>query len=202
MEPLSQAAMKLNYERARRLITDFAAAAEPLSFDPHWNRFWAILWEAAEADLEGELDHWRQYVDDLEQLAALSPDDRRRRQAIVWRRMAQTVEKTASRPSSFAIEDEQDDEDEQDRPDSQERKRAVDYLDRSIQLDPSQRSLARPGPGVAGRVGSAAAGHGGGEPAARSLSRRYRGARLHNWAPFERRRTGSRIALYRAGSRT
>lgn len=140
LEPLSHAAMELSYERARQLIANFAATAEPLSFDPHWNRFWAVLWEAADSDLEGEIDHWRQYIDDLEQLAALSPEDRRRRQAIVWRRMAQTVAKAASRRSSFAIEEKEYEDDELDRAGSQERKRAVDYLDRSIQLDPSQRA--------------------------------------------------------------
>ena len=99
-----------------------------------------MLWDAAEADLEGGLDHWRQYIDDLEQFAALSPDDRRRRQAIVCGRMAQTAVKAASRHSSFAIEEAEDDEHEQDWPSVQDRKRAVDYLNRSIELDPSQRT--------------------------------------------------------------
>lgn len=55
LEPLCERAVSMPYEKARRLVDDFTRVAEPLSFDPHWNRLWALLWERSGGDFEAEI---------------------------------------------------------------------------------------------------------------------------------------------------
>ncbi|HUY88014.1 MAG TPA: hypothetical protein VMV10_04735 [Pirellulales bacterium] len=142
LEPLCEWAVTLPYEKARRLVDDFTRAAEPLSFDPHWNRFWALLWDRSEGDFEAATGCWRRYIDDLEQLAAFSLEERRRLQAIVWRHLAQEFARPVSQSSEAYFDDEFDDDDESEEESSQrafDRQRATESLERSLQLDPSQR---------------------------------------------------------------
>ncbi|MBC7855264.1 MAG: hypothetical protein IAF94_17690, partial [Pirellulaceae bacterium] len=134
LEPLMTAATNRSYEQARDLVRDFTSASEPLPLDPHWNRLWALLWERPQGDLERAVEHWRKYLIDIEQLAALSPHERHRLQAIVWRHIGELLAEDSRDDSLgfFAAGP--------DRAATRQRLAlAVEALEQSLRLDPRQR---------------------------------------------------------------
>jgi tetratricopeptide (TPR) repeat protein len=132
LQPLIEEATTLSYEAGRRLVHDFIAAAEPLPLDPKWNRLWALLWETA-GTIEQASKYWELYTHDLEQVTSLSADDRRRLQALVWRHIAQGYarEVEGDLPTAFSFMPVRDN--------GHLRQRAVEALQRSLQIDPQQR---------------------------------------------------------------
>jgi len=135
LDPLISAAISLPLEQARGLVRDFTSAAEPLPLDPHWNRIWAILWEKPQGDLGSAIEHWRKYLADLEQLAALKPNERRRLQAVVWRHIGELLAvETGAGPSSILGSDDDF------LPTPLEVAPAIDALEQSLRLDPAQRA--------------------------------------------------------------
>ncbi len=77
------------WPEAERLITQFTRVAQPMAIDPRWNRLWAIVWDGPHADPDGAIEHWVEYIQDLETVASLSPSERSLAQAIVWGHVAQ-----------------------------------------------------------------------------------------------------------------
>jgi tetratricopeptide (TPR) repeat protein len=78
----------LDLNDAERLIERFTRAAEPLAFDPRWNRLWAILWDGPQGDSSVSLEYWEKYVDDLKTVTVYNPSERALAQAMVWNHMA------------------------------------------------------------------------------------------------------------------
>ena len=85
---LIKSAQDLDWPEANRLITQFTRVAQPLTLDPQWNRLWAIMWDGPHADAEGAIRYWKEYIADLESVAALTPSERILAQAIVWNHIA------------------------------------------------------------------------------------------------------------------
>ncbi len=88
-EPMIREVTAYEYREAMALAKEFHRVAEPLAIDPHWNRFWALVWEGPIGSLEDAERYWRKYLKDLENLPILSPDERRLAQALVLEHMGQ-----------------------------------------------------------------------------------------------------------------
>ena len=78
----------LDLNDAERLIERFTRAAEPLAFDPRWNRLWAILWDGQQGDSDVSLEYWEKYVHDLKTVTAYNASEQALAQAMVWNHMA------------------------------------------------------------------------------------------------------------------
>jgi tetratricopeptide (TPR) repeat protein len=78
----------LDLDEAERLVQGFTKAAEPLSFDPRWNRLWAMLWDGPQGDSSVALEYWTKYVDDLKTVTIYNSTERALAQALVWNHMA------------------------------------------------------------------------------------------------------------------
>jgi len=81
-------ATNLDLISAKRLLTGFTLAAEPLAIDPAWNRLWAIAWDGPQAATAASLDHWVRYLEDLKTIPAFNPTERALAQAMVWNHIA------------------------------------------------------------------------------------------------------------------
>ena len=79
----------LDLDDAESLIEGFTRVAEPLSFDPHWNRLWAILWDGPQGDPSVSFEYWEKYVDDLKTVTTYNASERALAQAMVWNHMAE-----------------------------------------------------------------------------------------------------------------
>ncbi len=73
-----------------QLLERLIQSVAPPSYDPKWNRTWALLWERSEEG-RGDLDpeelaekHWRAFANDLSTLPSWSETDRRMAQSLVW----------------------------------------------------------------------------------------------------------------------
>ncbi|WP_425617839.1 hypothetical protein NA78x_001528 [Anatilimnocola sp. NA78] len=130
--PVMEIATQLSFAQAERLLRDFTTAAEPLTFDPQWNRFWALMWEQEQGDAQVAIEHWQKYLADLEQLSTLEPAQRRRMQAVVWRHIAE-IHVDSDVPSFTSVAAERGPTPEQLRP-------AIEALEQSLRLDPQQRA--------------------------------------------------------------
>ena len=103
----------LDLDEAERLVHGFTKAAEPLSFDPRWNRLWAMLWDGPQGDSSVALEYWTKYVDDLKTVTIYNSTERALAQALVWNHMARLHRDEAADladgpgpfglPASFAI---------------------------------------------------------------------------------------------------
>ena len=58
----------LDWSDAERLVRDFTKVAQPLAFDPRWNRLWAILWDGPQGDSIESLDYWAKYIANIEEV--------------------------------------------------------------------------------------------------------------------------------------
>ena len=135
LEPLFNEATSQPYEVARRLVDDFTRAAEPLSWDPKWNRHWGLLWEQSPDTIWDAVDHWERYVTDLQTAVAHDAGERVRIQAAVWRHIGEilAVEADARPASPFGFSSPGKDL-------KKTRARARIALEHSLQLDLAQRA--------------------------------------------------------------
>ena len=85
---LIKEAEDLDLNDAERLIERFTRSAEPLAFDPRWNRLWAILWDGAQGDTSVSLEYWQKYVEDLKAVTIYNASEQALAQAMVWNHMA------------------------------------------------------------------------------------------------------------------
>jgi tetratricopeptide (TPR) repeat protein len=134
LDPLIEEAIHQPLEPARLLIRKFTSAAEPLPFDPRWNRLWAILWERSECGLDSAVNYWQEYARDIERLDAIDPAEKRRLQAVVWRRIGElrVEELDAEFPDFLGGAG--------DRPAPQRGEAAaIQAFEQSLRLDPAQR---------------------------------------------------------------
>lgn len=134
-DPMIRSVSKRSYDEARRLIRDFSKTAEPLAIDPYWNRFWALIWEGPQGSIDEAEPYWRSYVKDLRKAPALKPEERPTAQAIVLRHLGRELVEEASAIGAGMFGMVPAARKEIDR----ERRRAVQCLEESLQLDPSQR---------------------------------------------------------------
>ena len=87
--PLLEHATSLDYESGTRLLREFTQVAEPLAFDPRWNRLWALTWERPIDGISVAIEHWTKYIADLETCTALKTEERPLAQALVWKHVAE-----------------------------------------------------------------------------------------------------------------
>jgi hypothetical protein len=85
---LIKEAEDLDLDDAERLIERFTRSAEPLAFDPRWNRLWAILWDGSQGDPVTSLEYWEKYVDDLKEVTIYNATEQALARAMVWNNMA------------------------------------------------------------------------------------------------------------------
>ena len=71
----------------RRWLHDLATSLDPPSWDPRWNRAWAMTCEAEEEDIEPAERFWLAYIEDLASLPDFKPAERTLAQAMVWERL-------------------------------------------------------------------------------------------------------------------
>lgn len=131
MPPLIDEATEMSYQRARDLLDGFTRVAEPCRLDPNWHRLWALCYEEA-ADGGDAVKSWKKYIDDLERIAGLAPDECRKMQALVWRHIAMVLAEDAEaemQPFSDKVSPEQ----------SALLDGAVQALEESLRLDPLRR---------------------------------------------------------------
>lgn len=131
LPPLFDEVTTLSVEGAHRLIEGFKRVAVAWRLDPAWNRFWALCCEQAAGSLRA-VDFWKKYLGDLEHLANLAVDQRRRVQAMVWRHIGELLAEQARADTPAFFESEAP-------PSSELQDDAVQALEASLQADPSQR---------------------------------------------------------------
>jgi tetratricopeptide (TPR) repeat protein len=85
---LIKEAEDLDLNDAERLVEGFTRVAEPLAFDPKWNRLWAIIWDGPQGDTDESLEYWATYVEDLKTVSVFNSSERALAQAMVWNHMA------------------------------------------------------------------------------------------------------------------
>ena len=86
--PLIRHASELDSDDALEVLETFTRAAEPLSIDPNWNRFWAIASVTTQDQCEVTRGLWVKYINDLKTIPAFSADERALARALVWNRVA------------------------------------------------------------------------------------------------------------------
>ena len=75
----------------------FCQIADPPAIDPRWNRAKAVACERSDSDSQNEAEkHWLNYLEDLQDLPALSSSQRHLAQAMVWLRLAKFYATDAS----------------------------------------------------------------------------------------------------------
>lgn len=131
--PLSEEIKNLSERDAQRFFAEFKAVLEPLSWDPKWHRFEAILWEGAEGNLEFAVDCWRKYIQDLECGIAAPLGESSQVQAQVWLRIGDILSDLAN-DDEFPLGPRNQFANQQDFG-----TQAVEALRKSVRLDPKQR---------------------------------------------------------------
>ena len=138
LPPVVKAVTESSFKEGWRLFDSFARAAEALPIDPKWNRLRALVWEGPQGSPTNAEVYWQAYLADLKVLTILSPNERRRAQALIWVHMAeQYAGDAAAEPDDiFGF-----------RPSAREtkhaQKRAIDCLEESIKLDPAHLTAYR-----------------------------------------------------------
>ena len=123
---------------ARKLVDDFTRLAEPLPIDPRWSRLWALIWEGPQATTLSAVLSWKAYIKDLDNISALTPEERRRAQALVLKHLGEMY-------ITDADESDEDDDDEFFQPryrfqsdqSAQAQEGAIECLEESIRIDPA-----------------------------------------------------------------
>ena len=136
---LIQEATRLPQREGQNLLKGFTRAAEPMPFDPRWNRLWAIAWDGSQGHPEQAESFWRKYADDLDGSPALQPDERLTARALIlthigeeWSHFARDLGPDPNGPD-FGRASEFDEEI------IEARNRAVTVLEESLRLFPSHR---------------------------------------------------------------
>ena len=132
-------------------IGEVIGALEPLTWDPQWHRFRALLWESESGNAEDALAYWKSYVEDLNRFTRVLDAEPGKIQAMVLRRISALYDDLAEDddegPDGFF-----DDPYDNDFYDAEEagyseaadfHDRAVEALEQSLQLDPTQRETHR-----------------------------------------------------------
>jgi tetratricopeptide (TPR) repeat protein len=148
IDPLIHHATDLDYDSGYRLLVQFTRGAEPLSIDPHWNRFWGLVWEGPQGHPSEAIPFWEKYLKDLETIPGLSDEERPLARALVWMHLGElhldVVEIDEDESDDFD-DDDFDDEDEGDDESGREsdlawsRKQAITSIERSLELAPRHR---------------------------------------------------------------
>jgi tetratricopeptide (TPR) repeat protein len=126
---LVKGAQDMRWAQAKRLVTNFIRAAQPLAIDPRWNRLWGILWDGPQAEPSGGIRYWSAYIQDLETIEAFNPSERALAQAMVWNHVAELYREQ--------VDDLEDQDDEEDRAEvAAAKKEAIACLERSLRLAP------------------------------------------------------------------
>jgi tetratricopeptide (TPR) repeat protein len=74
---------ELDFAQMTYYVNRFTQVAEPLPIDPKWNRFHALVWEGPCGDQSEAEDFWREYLVELDSVAALQPEERPIAKALV-----------------------------------------------------------------------------------------------------------------------
>jgi cation transport regulator ChaC len=131
----------LDLSDAERLVRGFTRVAEPLAFDPNWNRLWAIIWDGPQGDTEESLNYWLKYVEDLKTVAVFNSSERAMAQALVWNCMAgqhrDLAADLADGDGPFGLPAFRESPSGHDLPEvKRARKNVIECLDRSLKLAP------------------------------------------------------------------
>lgn len=89
LSSLTRYVTEISYRDARKLISQFSRAADPLPNDPHWNRMWAMIWEGPQGELETAEDFWNQYIGDLKRIPTFREDERVLIEALIWKHLGE-----------------------------------------------------------------------------------------------------------------
>ena len=82
-------AEKIIWTGRSRLFERMIRLLSPPELDPYWNRAQALLRDRGRNhDVDDSMPYWLRYVEDLESVPALSCDERRIAQGLVWLRVA------------------------------------------------------------------------------------------------------------------
>lgn len=123
-------------QQTEYVFRDYASVLEPLPWDPRWNRWQALVWEAREGNVAFAVKSWRRYLRDLESGCPVPGGESRQVQALVWRRIgemcAHLLEEDAHDGFGFSP-------DELQREDLDYSAEAVAAFEQSLRLDPTQR---------------------------------------------------------------
>jgi hypothetical protein len=133
--PLLHEATELDLNEAKKLLSGFTKASEPLPIDPRWNRIWAMAWDGPQGYPTEAEPYWRRYIEDLETVAAIRPEERSKARGLVLAHLGQEW-------AALALdldEDENDDDDLYDEDIKEARRRAVACLEESLRFLPSKR---------------------------------------------------------------
>lgn len=138
-EPLCEAAHKLPYETAQRLIGGFQKATEPLPWDPGWHRFMALAWEPQ--CLITAVGHWRLFLEAIPRISVWTSRDRQRLEALVWRHIASLLDQSLDQEMANCCAFDYEDLRPEERPKIDAlRREVVEALETSLRLDPLQRA--------------------------------------------------------------
>jgi tetratricopeptide (TPR) repeat protein len=136
-EAVIKEARELDYKDAMTLIRNFTHVSQPPTFDPRWNRLFAIVWDGDQGELEQAEEYWLKYLADLDQITSLKIDQRNLARALVLKRLgekrAERIEHILKiRPmlGAMAVSDQVLE---------QERVQTVSFLERSLELAPHHR---------------------------------------------------------------
>ena len=143
LDPLIGTVQELEYAEAQELLDGFIHAAEPLALDPRWNRLMALVWEGARGSLEVVEEYWRDYLQDLEALPSLKPEERKLAQALVWEHLGDEImDSTGTGPTPFGgRRGSGGDEDEDEDPET--KARAIACFEQSLRLAPDHLNAYR-----------------------------------------------------------
>ncbi|MCY2964423.1 MAG: hypothetical protein NT069_12445, partial [Planctomycetota bacterium] len=83
-----QVANELEHDSARRFVKDFIKVAQPVSYDPKFDRLQALVPQSG-GGFDGTLKHWRNFRNGVRDAAPFSPADRRRLEAMILRHMSE-----------------------------------------------------------------------------------------------------------------
>ena len=85
---LIKSAQDMEWREAQRVVTQFTRVAQPMVIDPRWNRLWALVWDGPQADANGAIHYWVEYIKDIETIAPWNASERVLAQALVWHHLA------------------------------------------------------------------------------------------------------------------
>jgi hypothetical protein len=129
------------------LLVPSTQTAEPMSIDPHWNRFFAIAWDGPETDPSRSRVRWAAYIEDLKAISVFSSSERALAQAMIWNHLARkwhdkadalvdNVESRLPMPPFFQTNDSRERNDKT-RNIADAQKKAIECLEKSLALAPA-----------------------------------------------------------------
>src|SRR5262249_38370730 len=115
--------------------------------DPHWNRFWGLVWEGPQSHPSEAIPYWEKYLKDLETVPGLNDDERPLAKGLVWMHLAQlhleVVQIDEDEMDGYGDDDFDDDDDDDDDDDESDiswsKTQAIAAIERSLELAPRHR---------------------------------------------------------------